>query len=103
LSDELFQDPSPKPEGSVAGGFILGLLPGLIINLMSFGGTFIVFRESIPVLGVIAGIAIGQLLFTVPFYFHFTKHGKPDTCRGLLIGASLACLIGVSCGAAISF
>ena len=103
MSDETPENQPRQNDGSVASGFFLGLGPGLIINLMSGCTSFAFSNEHLPLPGLLSGIAIGQVLFTLPFYRHFEKREKYNTCRGLLIGASLSCLIGVTCGAAMSF
>lgn len=101
MTDEMFQNLGPKDEGSVAGGFLLGLGPGLIINLLSGCASLSTFNGHVPLLSILGGIAVGQLLFTLPFYRHFKSLGKPNTGRGLIIGASVSCLVGVTCGVAL--
>ena len=90
-------------DGSIAKGFFGGFVPGLIINLTSGCASFALSNEHLPLPGLLGGIAIGQVLFTLPFYRYFQKREKYNTCRGLLIGASLSCLIGVTCGTIMRF
>ena len=105
MTDELFQNLGPKDYGSVAGGFLFGFWPGLLINLFSGCASLDSFSQNRAALlpAMFGGIALGQLLFTLPFYFHFKNQGKSNTCRGLIIGASVSCLIGVTCGATMRF
>lgn len=93
----MFQNLEPKYNGSVAGGFFLGFVPGLIINLVS-GFLSVAGSQARFLPFMFAGMAVGQVLFSVPFYFYFKSQGKDSTCRGLIIGASVACLVGVTCG-----
>lgn len=55
-------------------------------------------HEDITLPSLIGGIAVGQLLFSLPFYLYFKTQKKHMTCRGLIIGASVSCLIGAACG-----
>jgi hypothetical protein len=102
VSDDVLENQPQQNDGSVAKGFFLGLGPGLIINLMSGCASFTFSNEHLPLPGFLLGVALGQTLFTLPFYRHFDKQEKYNTCRGLLIGASVSCLIGVACGATFS-
>jgi hypothetical protein len=88
--------------GTVFLGFMLTFLPGLLINFAS--GFVTAFTSGGPTrfLFFLGGwIALGQIILTLPLYLIFKKKGRSDTCRGLLIGAAVASLIGVSCGAFI--
>jgi hypothetical protein len=104
LSDHLFEKLGPENNGSVAAGFVIGFGPGLLINLFSGCASLDRFNQNPAALlvAMIVGIALGQVLFTLPSYFHFKNQGSPNTCRGLLIGASVACLIGVTCGVGLT-
>lgn len=102
MVDEMFQNLGPKDEGSVAAGFSLGFGPGLVINFFSGCASVNFSQELRPTLvAMFIGIAIGQLLFTLPFYRYLKGRGRDNTVRGLIIGASIACLIGVTCGVSL--
>ena len=72
--------------------FIPLLLEGF--NILSDDNTYLVL--IIWVIGI-SGIGIFQLLYAVPFYFHFRKQSHLELAKGVAIMAGLTLLLNGGC------
>jgi hypothetical protein len=88
-----------NPQGSVGIGLLLGW--GLNLCQLFLGTVLFVFlmksEQFMPVMVLVGGIGLIQLLYILPLYFTFRRQGKTATATGLVIAASVTALINCAC------